>query len=475
MYQLIWFRCDLRTIDNTALIAARQRGPTLALYLLSPQQRQQHHDAPCKVDFWRRQLTDLSERLNALNIPLLIRTASHWSEAPHVISALCQIHAIKQVHVNIEFGVNERARDHAVQQALTSINVPMHLHQDRTLFPPGSITTQQGQPFQVFGAFKRMCYARLQTAPVQVQPALSPQAPLPIAPDNIPPDMMGYNPSSANHWRVGEQHAQEKLHLFVTSHLARYDQERDFPALNHTSQLSPYLNAGILSVRQCVVAAQAQEDGPGAQAWMDELLWREFYQHLLAAYPALSKGQAFYPAKEPLWRHAPGELNAWQAGRTGFPLIDAAMRQLLATGWMHNRLRMVVAMFLCKNLLIDWRLGERWFMQHLIDGDLAANNGGWQWCASTGTDAVPYFRLFNPVTQSKRFDPHGDFIRTWIPELAHLNARMIHEPYASSSTKQDSLTSLFAEDYPQPMVDLAFSRSRALAAYQQLGQIVDHP
>ncbi len=463
MRHLMWFRTDLRTTDNTALLAACAHGPTIGLFLISPQQWQAHHDAPCKVDFWLRQLSDLSRQLQALNIPLLIRTAIDWSDTPDVITNLCQQHAISQVHVNVEFGVNETHRDLAVQQALTAKGIPLNRHQDRTLFVPGSITNQQGQPFQVFGAFKRTCYTRLHTAPIQVRPAPAIQEPVPIPADAIPAALAEFPYAATDHWPAGEAYALAQLRQFVQTHLTRYDQERDFPALNHTSQLSPYLNAGLLSVRQCLAAAQNQDPSPGTQTWLDELLWREFYQHLLAAYPALSKGQAFYPGKEPAWRHAPDELAAWQAGRTGFPLIDAAMRQLLATGWMHNRLRMVVAMFLCKNLLIDWRMGERWFMQHLIDGDLAANNGGWQWCASTGTDAVPYFRLFNPITQSKRFDPEGSFIRTWVPELAHLDQRRIHEPYAG---KQPPV-SLFEETYPAPIVDLDSSRTRALAAYQQ--------
>jgi len=463
MRQLMWFRTDLRVTDNTALLAACAQGPTIAVFLLSPAQWQAHDDAPCKVDFWLRQLVDLSKQLQTLHIPLLIRTATRWSDAPHLITHLCHEHAIDQVHANIEFGVHESLRDQAVTQSLTAVDITLHRYQDRTLFVPGSILNQQGQPFQVFGAFKRVCYARLHAAPVQVQPRPAVQDQLPIPPDPIPSSLADLPQKRTTLWPIGEEHALTQLRQFSQTHLARYDQERDFPALDHTSRLSTYLNAGLLSVRQCVVATQAQGPSTGAQTWLDELLWREFYQHLLASYPALSKGQAFYPAKEPVWRHAPDELAAWQAGRTGFPLIDAAMRQLQATGWMHNRLRMVVAMFLSKNLLINWREGERWFMQHLIDGDLAANNGGWQWCASTGNDAVPYFRLFNPITQSKRFDPEGHFIREWIPELAHLDARRIHEPYAGKQKP----ASLFDDDYPLPIIDLESSRTRALAAYQQ--------
>ena len=269
-------------------------------------------------------------------------------------------------------------------------------------------------------------------------------------------------------WPAGEAAAQRRLAEFADTALGRYDSQRDFPALPGTSQLSPYLATGVLSPRQCLHAALAANGGEfasgntGAVSWINELLWREFYKHVLVGYPRVSMGRAFRAETEALaWRDAPADLEAWQQGRTGIPIVDAAMRQLLATGWMHNRLRMIVAMFLTKNLLIDWRAGERWFMQHLIDGDLAANNGGWQWSASTGTDAVPYFRLFNPLSQSKRFDPDGRFIRQWVPELAGLDARDIHHPAALGGP-------FGVPGYPAPIVDLPRSRERALAAFRNL-------
>jgi deoxyribodipyrimidine photo-lyase len=232
--------------------------------------------------------------------------------------------------------------------------------------------------------------------------------------------------------------------------------------------LSAYLAAGVISVRQCLHAVLSRNHGeldsgnPGAVVWINELLWREFYKHILVGFPRVSMGRAFRRDTEALpWRHAPDELAAWQQGRTGYPIVDAAMRQLLATGWMHNRLRMVAAMFLSKNLLIDWREGERWFMRHLIDGDLAANNGGWQWSASTGTDSVPYFRLFNPHSQSRRFDPEGRFLRQWLPELDALSDRQIHDPSSAGAL-------FLPAGYPPPIVDLGMSRARALDAFRNL-------
>lgn len=283
--------------------------------------------------------------------------------------------------------------------------------------------------------------------------------------------MAGFAPPSEalrQLWPAGEDEALQRLQRFADEQLEWYDQQRDFPVVPGTSQLSAYLAAGVISPRQCLHAAMTINRGefasgnPGAVCWISELLWREFYKHILVGYPRVSMGRAFRRETEALaWRHAPEELAAWQEGRTGLPIIDAAMRQLRDTGWMHNRLRMIVAMFLTKNLLIDWREGERWFMRHLIDGDLAANNGGWQWSASTGTDAAPYFRIFNPLSQSAKFDPEGRFLRHWLPELASLNKRDIHNP--------DALGGLFGvAGYPRPMVDLSKSRERALAAFKNL-------
>ena len=243
--------------------------------------------------------------------------------------------------------------------------------------------------------------------------------------------------------------------------------DRDRPDLDATSRLSAYLAAGVLSPRQCLHAAlrvnQGEFDGgnPGAVSWINELLWREFYKHILVCYPRVSRHRAFRPETESVrWRNDPKGLAAWKEGRTGIPLVDAAMRQLLATGWMHNRLRMVSAMFLTKNLLIDWREGERWFMQHLIDGDLAANNGGWQWSASTGTDAAPYFRVFSPVRQSHRFAPKGRFIARYVPELATADDKTIHEPWKQPLMTPDYPTTIVAHQGVKQRVESAFRAAR---------------
>ncbi len=469
---LIWFRNDLRLHDHAALWHAAQSRQCLALVILSPEQWQLHQDAPIKIDFYLRRLKILKQQLEALNIPLLFLNIPLWKDISEQLLALCQQFQISTVHCNIETGLNEQQRDQAVEQLLQQHQISCEYYEDRTLFPLGSIRNQSQQPYQVFSAFKKKCYERLLIDVPSCYPDIEaqPKLQLDLSQFNFNFDKFSeaYRPETANpYWPVEDKHAFELLNEFIADRLKDYKTDRDFPAIDGTSQLSPYLNIGILSIRECVQALFTSSQGyfqledVGQQTWLDELLWREFYQHTLHDFPKVSRHQPFKEnTKAIVWRDAPEDLAAWQQGRTGIPIVDAGMRQLLATGWMHNRVRMITAMFLSKNLLIDWRLGEAWFMQHLIDGDLAANNGGWQWCASTGMDAAPYFRIFNPVNQSQRFDPNGDYIREWVPELAHLDAKTIHEPYAKNPD--------LGLDYPKPIVDLKSSRARAIEVFKQI-------
>ncbi|MCW2268185.1 Deoxyribodipyrimidine photo-lyase [compost metagenome] len=469
--QLIWLRSDLRVHDNTALARACAHGPTLAIWLYSPQQWHAHDDAPCKVDFWLRNVREVSERLAELNIPLLIRKADHWAQAPAVLLQVCREHGVQALHLNEEYGVNETRRDQAVGQVLAQAGIALHRYLDQLLFKPGSILTRNGGYFQVFSQFRKVCLERLHLGLPALQRTIERQALGTVASDPVPEAVAGFPspPDSLRDlWPAGEPEAHRRLQRFVEDAVDDYQVQRDIPAVAGTSQLSAYLAAGVISPRQCLHQALAHNQGEidsgnrGVQTWLNELLWREFYKHILVGYPRVSRHRAFRQDTEALpWRHAPEELKAWQEGRTGIPIIDAAMRQLLATGWMHNRLRMIVAMFLTKNLLIDWREGERFFMRHLIDGDLAANNGGWQWSASTGTDAAPYFRIFNPINQSRRFDSRGSFIKQWLPELANADEKYVHNPLPDGG--------LFtSNDYPPPIVDLGSSRQRALEAFKSL-------
>lgn len=471
--QLIWFRNDLRIHDHSALWHARQAGPCIALVILSPAQWKQHDDAAIKIDFYLRQLQVLQQQLQALNIPLWVERIEHWRDISQQLNQWMQTLHINTVHANIECGYNEKQRDQAVLHCLAAHQKKLQLYHDRCIFHVGSLLNKSQQPYKVFTAFKKHVYEQLHQHLPQCFPAIERQEPIDLTyqlPNAIPSaHALGFStPTAEQHtrWPVTEAYAWQRLDHFIEQHVQHYDQVRDYPALAQTSMLSPYLNSGILSIRQCLQALFRPYQGHfhfahrGEQVWLDELLWREFYQHILFHFPQLAKGHSFQAERQHLtWRDAAQDLKAWQYGLTGIPIIDAGMRQLLSTGWMHNRVRMICAMFLSKNLLIDWRLGEQWFMQHLIDGDFAANNGGWQWCASTGVDAVPYFRIFNPITQSQRFDPNGDYIRQWLPELAHLDAKSIHAPHI--------LNHDLALNYPAPIVDLKHSRLRAIEHFKQ--------
>ncbi|OTG91212.1 deoxyribodipyrimidine photolyase [Acinetobacter sp. ANC 4654] len=469
--QLIWFRQDLRIQDHAALWHATQAGSCVAFVAISFGQWALHDDAAIKIDFYLRQLQELKKQLKNLNIPLVIQEVSCWKDIPEVISKLTQKLDIECIHANIEVGVNELNRDAEVQKLLEKYNKTFELYHDRTLFPVGAVRNKTKQPYQVFSAFKKQCYEQLSLSLPQCYPQIEVQADLPNnevwdeSALTITYEYPKFIKKQQAHWPVSEEYALTLLDDFINHKVINYHKERDFPHLDSTSQLSPYLNLGIISIRQCIQALFRLQHGHfqieqlGQQTWLDELLWREFYQHTLFDFPQLSKHYPFKANTQKIqWRDAPEDLAAWQQGQTGIPIVDAGMRQLLETGWMHNRVRMITAMFLTKNLLIDWRLGEQWFMQHLVDGDLAANNGGWQWCASTGMDSVPYFRIFNPITQSQKFDHNGDYIRQWVPELAHLDAQIIHEPY----NKNPDLSL----NYPKPIADLKQTRIRAIEAFK---------
>lgn len=471
-----WFRTDLRVADHAALTASMSAGPTVGVYVVSPSQWAKHDDAPVKVDFWRRALKALHAGLADLNVPLVGLCVQEWADVPQAMLEFCQQIQAHNVFCNRESGVNERQRDRATYRLLQAHGIVMEGFDDATLLKPGTVLTGAGAPYRVFTPFAKACRERLRTAMPVVLPAPRRQ---PMAPASIlsfePPEMLidraGYGDLSvqmrdrlATLWPASADAAYDRLAKFVESGLSAYHDQRDYPAIEGASKLSPYLAAGLLSPRTCFVAAARANQGEldsgvrGALSWMNELLWREFYRHLMQVYPQLSMCKPMRPETDKVaWRQAPDEFDRWAQGRTGVPIIDAAMRQLLATGWMHNRLRMIVAMFLTKNLLIDWRQGEAFFMRHLIDGDFASNNGGWQWSASTGADAAPYFRVFNPLSQSEKFDPDGRFIRHWLPELADLPAREIHDP---------SPVARRARGYVDMMVDLKATRLRAIEAFK---------
>ncbi len=454
---LVWLRADLRTIDNSALVAAcaDEHADVAAVYFITPGQWQQHHVAGCRINFELRTVQQLSKQLAALHIPLLIAETTDFSSQASVILNLCQQHNIDSVYFNKQYEVNELARDEAVEQLLAKHHIDSFCFDDQCLVAPGKVLTGDGRFYSVFTPFKKNWLQHIYQQDIVIQSAPLKRAQLWLTPSLIPDTVAGFDSHvsqevALNEWPAGENAALDKLSLFCDERIRRYKADRDFPNQHGTSRLSPYLAVGAISPRQCYQAAINEQQLYGASdsidQWVSELAWREFYKHIMVGFPRVCKHQPFRSeTKSLIWSSDKIAFQRWCDGQTGFPIIDAAMRQLKTIGWMHNRLRMVVAMFLTKDLFIDWRWGERYFMEHLIDGDLAANNGGWQWSASTGNDSAPYFRIFNPLLQSQKFDPTGDFIRRYVPELAHLDNKSIHEPHGKQR--------LLWLDYPLPMVD----------------------
>lgn len=468
MTALVWLRHDLRLHDNPALFkAAELEQGVVAVYVHCDAYVRLHTIAPVQLDFVRRHLLIMATDLTKLNIPLLVVRVQKPAEIAPTLLRITQKVQAEYCYFNAEYPLNELNRDLAVNQLLRDNGILVKRCHDRCIVPPGMIRNGQGDPYKVFTAFKKKWLSTV--IPVTMR-ALALPAQQPILSNLITASSSTIDELFAAHqlrdlsalWPAGEDEAYRRLDLFIEKSLSHYQEQRDFPAIDGTSSLSPYLAVGALSPRQAITAVLSYTHGEwdggnaGANCWIGELIWREFYQHVVVDYPQVCKRKAMQAHTEAFpWRSDKTLFAAWCEGKTGIPIVDAAMRQLNQTGWMHNRLRMVVAMFLTKNCQIDWRWGEDYFMSQLIDGEFAANNGGWQWSASTGTDAAPYFRIFNPISQSERFDPKGDFIRKWIPELAHLSNKQIHNPPALNN-------------YPRPIVDLASSRKETIALFAQL-------
>ena len=471
MLNITWLRSDLRVYDNPALSASMAAGNSVAVYCLCEQQWDEHRLSIAKRDLIKGALLELEKQLSHLNVPLIIVDAGHFSAIPNELLSLCQRFNTQHVFFNAEYEFNEKQCASNTRRLLNDHAIEARMYHDQCLIKPGDIRTEQGQCYKVFSAFRRTFYRDAETL---IRPLVN--KPKPQGQIDVHSDLTALNINRpADETQCGliisEEAAHQQLNDFIEQRIHAYDEHRDFPALEGTSRLSAYIATGMISTRQCLQGALSinqgmMEDGnAGIVTWISELIWRDFYRHLIDAYPKLSKGFPFLSTTDNLpWRGDSLVFQQWCDGKTGFPIVDAAMRQLNETGWMHNRLRMVVAMVLTKHLFVDWRLGERYFMEHLIDADFASNNGGWQWSASTGVDAVPYFRIFNPYRQSKRFDPKGEFIRKYVKELENLSDKDIHQPPAKV---------LDLLKYPRPVVDIQSAGNETKRLFKQLKSPAD--
>ena len=467
MKTLVWFRNDLRIHDNPALKAACQNSSTVsAIFIFSQKQFKEHNESNVKIDFLIQNLFHLSKKLNKLNIPLTIIGSSGFIEDPKHIEKLCKDREINKVFCNSQFGIDEEVRDLSVKNTLEKNNIKWESFYDQVIYKPGSLKTGQGHAYSVFTPFKRKWIENFDLNFLDIDYSYDIKDK-----QNFIPNISNFDFNfSKTHqvdmtlWGAGEDVAQIKLEEFLNNKVIDYSKNRNDPILDGTSRISPYLALGVISSKKCILEAlkinqfEFTSGNVGITKWIDEIIWREFYKNIMFCFPKVSKGKPFQDYSNNIkWRYSENEFHAWKEGKTGFPIVDAAMRQLIHEGWMHNRLRMVVAMFFTKNMLHDWRLGEAYFMKNLIDGDFASNNGGWQWSSSTGTDAAPYFRIFNPITQSTNFDKEGLFIKKYVPELKDLDKSVIHNPPKEHRKYCN---------YPEPILDLKESRLRAIEAFK---------
>jgi deoxyribodipyrimidine photo-lyase len=457
---LHWFRSDLRVADNTALTAAAARAERLTCaFVLDDRLLCGAKSGAPRVRFLLDCLARLRADLEARGSALVVRRGDPEVE----LAKLTAETRTELVTWNRDYGPFARARDARVTQALEEQGVSTRTFRDRVVFEANEVRTRAGGAFSVYGPYRRAWLERWAKEPQA--PLAAPRLPPPIARVTrgaLPSAAeLGLRSAAAKLPTGGSAAALRRLDAFANDALADYAWQRDLPAVAGTSRLSAHLRFGTLSVRACLArAAEAEGERSlreGARKWRDELVWREFYHAILAEHPRVLR-HAYKPAFDSLeWSDDEAGFRAWCEGRTGYPFVDAGMRELAASGWMHNRARMVVASFLTKDLGVDWRRGEAFFMQSLVDGDPASNNGGWQWAASTGSDSQPYFRIFNPVAQGERFDPDGDYVRRWVPELARLPGKRAHRPWEAQS---------LAPEYPVRIVDHALAREVALARFR---------
>jgi deoxyribodipyrimidine photo-lyase len=442
---LLWHRRDLRLHDNAALYQASAAGePILPLFILDPGILNAEDTAPVRIDFLLASLQRLREDYRALGGNLWIRQG----EPLTVLRALVQEADIQEIHWNDDVEPYSRERDETVKNALKELGVRAIIHQDQMLHGPGSVLTQSNQPYSVYTPFWRNWNSQKKLKPFPMPKAIYvPKLKLEIG---IIPTLKELGLSSSSPLPpIGEKAALEQLEKFCTKTIFDYDEQRNFPDNAGTSQLSTYLKFGILGIRavwEATEKASQQKEAIGITTWRQELCWREFYKHVLFYFPRVAHENYLTQYNNFVWDENKEHFEQWCAGATGYPIVDAAMRQLNETGWMHNRSRMIVASFLTKDLLIPWPWGERYFMQKLLDGDQSANNGGWQWSASMGTDPKP-LRIFNPITQANKFDPQTTYIRRWVPELEK-----------AKTVEILSNKNLEVYGYPKPMVDHAIQQ-----------------
>lgn len=461
-----WIRRDLRLSDNQALnTALAQAQQIIPLFIVDPYLLASTYVGDKRLAFLWANLETLATALKTRGSQLIVKHGQPLA----VLSDLVVNLGVKAIVAEADYSPYARQRDATIEQTL-----PLQLVHSLTVHPPATILKADGNPYVVYTPYRKMWYAQ----PYPSQNDFLPAPDIIPTPQDLITDPYPTQPTlpAAVPFPPGEAEAQHRLSTFTTevnAPIYHYAEGRNCLDLAGTAQLSPYLRFGLISARQAVIATlQAKTNAStldavaGAETWLNELIWREFYITILYHFPHVRQESFQSKYNHLRWLNDKGNFIAWCKGQTGYPVVDAGMRQLQQSGWMHNRARMITASFLVKDLLINWQWGEKWFMQQLIDGDPAANNGGWQWTAGTGTDAAPYFRVFNPILQSKKFDPQGKYIRQWVSELTHVPLKFIHTPWKMPPGLQAEVKCQIGQDYPAPIVNHQQAREATLVAYR---------
>ena len=452
-----WIRRDLRLHDNQALLTALSNSTSvIPLFILDPHLL--NYEARARKSFLFESLDSLSSDLQQRGSRLIIREGEPILE----LQKFFLESASEMIFAEADYSPYAKKRDSGVAEVLPCEFVP-----GLTIHPPDSVQKADGTPYTIFTPYKNVW----RSLP---KPGIPFQAPIIPFPASIRLDSIkipSYSPST--NFPCSESEAHDRFKDFFSNRLCSYEKDRDRMDINGTSGLSPYIRFGLISARtlaffvwKFIEQSENMADKKSAETWMNELIWREFYYSIMDNFPNVLNHAFREGFSRISWRDSKHDLNAWKNGLTGYPIVDAGMRQLFETGWMHNRARMITASFLTKDLLINWQEGEKWFLEQLIDGDPACNNGGWQWCAGTGTDAAPYFRIFNPTLQGKKFDPKGVYVRRWLPELAAVPEKYIHTPWEMPLDVQSKISFFVGKTYPKPIVDHSKARDRTLTAYK---------
>lgn len=470
---IVWFRRGLRVRDNHALteaVASAER--VVSVFILDPVILTHPTTAPVRARFLFESLVSLDAELRRIGGRLILRHGQPLEE----LERLATETGATALFFGREYEPYGRERDEAVAAAMEKRGVAVTQTRDHLLHEPEAVMSRAGTVCTVFTPYKRVWFEQSAGVPVAapervVVPEGLHSEPIPELPETVGvrTDYAGFAPEVVV--KGGEAEGAKWLTKFVDGCVGEYAAERNFPAHEGTSRLSAYLRSGVLSPRQVAHAVRQKRDelpvtADGALTFLSEIAWRDFYYQILFHFPHVAKG-AFKPAYDAVaWENDESLFAAWCEGKTGYPIVDAGIRQMNAQGWMHNRLRMITASFLCKDLLCDWRLGERIFMQRLVDGDQAPNNGGWQWAAGTGTDAQPFFRIFNPTSQGEKFDADGAYVKRWCPELAKVPTKFVHKPWELTEREQEAVGCVLGRDYPKPVVDHRIQRDKALQLYR---------